>query len=193
MSDPAQQLEKKYTYADYLTWPSDRRWELINGIVYSMAPAPSKTHQEISRELITLFNVYLKNKPCQLFHAPFDVRLSENTENEIDIHTVVQPDLLVVCDEEKLDEKGCKGAPDLIIEILSPATAVRDMKEKLYLYEQHGVKEYWIVHPMNRLVEIFRTGETGEYKRPEVYANKEVIKVGLFPDLDISLEDIFQT
>ena len=135
-----------YTYKDYVLWPDEERWELINGAAFNMSPAPSRFHQKISGTLFSKIHHYLEGKPCEVYHAPFDVRLPEGNEPEEDIITVVQPDIAIICDRSKLDDKGCKGSPDLVIEIVSPHTVSKDMKEKLALYEKHGVKEYWIIH-----------------------------------------------
>lgn len=149
--------DHKFTYKEYCSWPNDERWELIDGAAYDMSPAPSSRHQSISSILHnSLFN-FLKNKPCKTFAAPFDVMLPEfpmGNENEID--TIVQPDISVICDSSKIIEKGCLGAPDLIIEILSPSTSKKDLNEKFQLYEKHGVKEYWIVDPGNKYIRVFQ-------------------------------------
>jgi Uma2 family endonuclease len=128
-------LEQAWTYADYCSWPDDERCELIDGVAYAMSPAPSRQYQELSGELFRQFANHLKGKPCKVYDAPFDLRLSEqNAASDNYVTTVVQPDILVVCDSSKLDDRGCNGAPDLIVEILSPATAARDLKEKFDLY-----------------------------------------------------------
>lgn len=191
MAIPAKKDDIRYSYADYLTWSDNERWELIDGTAYSMAPAPTIDHQRILRKLTYIIENFLQDKSCELFFAPIDVRLSENDTNDINIHTVVQPDLIVVCDPSKLDNKGCKGAPDLVVEILSPSTAARDMKEKFFLYEKYGVKEYWLIHPENHVVEIFKLNDQGVYNRAEVYVNDEVVAIGLFPDIKVPLAQIF--
>ncbi|MFW5975088.1 MAG: Uma2 family endonuclease [Bacteroidota bacterium] len=137
-------VKKKYTYADYLTWMDDIRRELINGFVKLMTPSPSRKHQELSVNFTRIFGNYTFKKGCKVFHAPSDVRLPKNgnTTSDKEIYTVVQPDIYVVCDLDKLDDKGCLGAPDFIIEIVSAQNAKRDVSEKYELYEKHGVKEY---------------------------------------------------
>ena len=130
MGPLALKLEERFTYGDYLTWDDGERWELIDGVPYNMSPAPTVRHQAISRELSTEFALYLRGKPCQLFAAPFEVRLPEVDESDELVETVVQPDLSIICDKSKLDEAGCRGAPDLIVEILSPSTAHKDLKVK---------------------------------------------------------------
>ncbi|NLG84767.1 MAG: Uma2 family endonuclease [Firmicutes bacterium] len=188
---PEAAAKETYTYGDYLTWPDDERWELIDGVPYNMSPAPSSSHQKVSGELFKQIAVYLTGKTCEVYAAPFDVRLPKGDEADELIETVVQPDLLVVCDPEKLDERGCKGAPDWIVEILSPQTAAKDMKIKRDLYERVGVREYWLVDPGNRTVEVYQSGDGGRYGRPEVYAAGDRVKVGVFPDLVIDLAAVF--
>lgn len=135
MSLPASN-KKKFTYADYLTWPDEERWELIDGQPYDMTPAPSTFHQSISMEFSIQIGSFLTNKGCRLFAAPFDVRMSEADEADTEIYTVVQPDLSVICDLTKLDKRGCRGAPDWIIEIISHATAAKDQTIKVALYRK---------------------------------------------------------
>lgn len=183
--------DRRYTYADYLQWPSDERWELIGGRAWNMTPAPSRFHQEISGELFLQFATHLRGKQCRLYAAPFDVRLPAPGESGESTTSVVQPDLVVVCDHAKLDDRGCNGSPDLVIEILSPDSAARDLREKLLLYENRGVPEYWVVHPTDRTVMVFRLGTAGVYTRPQTYAIGDRIPVGILPDLEIDLATVF--
>ncbi|AIS52772.1 hypothetical protein TKV_c16130 [Thermoanaerobacter kivui] len=187
---PLPKEDKIYTYADYLKWPENERIELINGQVYLMTP-PSRIHQEILGAIFYQFYDYLKNRPCKVYLAPFGVRLPKGDEksNE-EIKTVVEPDMVVICDESKLDNEGCKGAPDLIVEIVSPSTRKRDRVEKFNLYEKHGVKEYWIVEPEDKIVSVFVLQENKRYG-VKVYTDKDKIKVSLFDDLIIDLALIF--
>lgn len=149
---PLSKKDKIFTYEDYQAWPDEEHWEIIDSSAYLMAP-PSRIHQEISRELLTSFSVYLKDKPCRVYSAPFSVRFPSGDEKkDEDIKTVVEPDISVVCDESKLDDKGCKSSPDLIIEIVSPTSARRDKVEKFNLYERCGVKEYWLVEQEEKVV-----------------------------------------
>ena len=145
-------LNKLYTYADYLTWQFQERVELIKGKIFKMSPAPLNIHQAISINLIRDMSVFFKGNNCVIRHAPFDVRLIKKTAKDQEIETVVQPDICVICDREKLDDRGCIGAPDLIVEILSPSTKNKDIKDKFELYEQNEVREYWIVDPNNKTV-----------------------------------------
>jgi len=180
------ELGRRYTYSDYCTWGDDERWELIDGVPYNMSPAPTNAHQSISMSLSREFGVYLKGKACKVFHAPFDVRLNFDKGDD----TVVQPDLSVICDPKKLENgKGCKGAPDLVIEILSPSTTKRDKMIKFNKYLDAGVREYWIVDGEVGLIEVY-TLKDGAYQTA-VFGDDGVISVGIFDDLEISLVDIF--
>ena len=187
-------LNQIYTYADYLTWQVQERVELIKGRIFKMSPAPLRYHQEISGALFGEFRAYLKKTACKVFHAPFDVRLPKLQEqrNDDDIYTVVQPDIVVVCDRKKLDRRGCIGAPDLIVEILSPSTAARDVKDKFALYEESGVREYWIAIPSEALLEVFKLDTQGKYRLDRMYTREDTVKVGIFEDLSISLMEVFE-
>ena len=157
----------RHTYGEYCGWPEDQRYELIDGVAYAMAPAPTRQHQRLVGELFRVVADALEGSACEVNVAPFDVRLPEGDEANEDIVTVVQPDISVVCDPSKLDDKGCRGAPNWLIEVLSTATAGHDQVRKLALYERHGVGEYWLVHPVDRVVTIYRL-EDGAYGRPVV-------------------------
>lgn len=159
-------LSKRYTYADYLTWKFKERVELLRGKVLKMSPAPNRRHQKISIKLSYLIMQHLDGKACQAYTAPFDVRLPlpEARQEQGKADTVVQPDIVVVCDLAKLDEQGCNGAPDLLIEILSPGNSKREMKDKMELYESAGVPEYWIVDPLRECVTCYHLNEAGQYQ-----------------------------
>lgn len=187
-------LSKRYTYTDYLTWQFTEMVELIRGRIFRMSPAPGKTHQQISGNLFLVIGNYLKAKNCQLFHAPFDVRLPTPGNNADDpIDTVVQPDLCVICDPEKLQPEGCIGAPDWIIEILSPSTASKDLNEKFFLYQASGVQEYWIVHPEEGTVLVYVLDQNGKYHLPQVrpYSKEDQVASHVFPELVIPLVEVF--
>ncbi len=186
---PLPRPEQKYSYVDYLTWDENERWEILEGIPYMQA-APSRIHQEISMELATQFHTYLKGKTCRVFAAPFCVRLDVENNNE-DIRNVVEPDITIVCDNAKLDERGCKGSPDMIVEILSPSTGKNDKLIKFNKYEKAGVREYWIVEPDQKLISVFLLQPNGRYGRPEVYSEENKIKVSIFQDLEIDLSTVF--
>jgi len=185
-------IKETATYGDYLKWSNERRYELIDGQVYIMTPGPSRQHQKLLVELIRQFSTYLFDKECEIYAAPFDVRLPEGEEKEDDILTVVQPDLLVVCDEDKLDKKGCKGAPDLMIEIISPSSGGRDRRDKRDLYEKHGVKEYWLVDYNEKIVEVYLLNEDGQYGKPAVYLEDDKVPVDILNGLEIDLSYIIR-
>ncbi len=146
-------LTQIYTYADYIKWKFEERVELLRGKIFKMG-APSTAHQRISMQMGSTINAYLKGKPCEVFSAPFDVRIPRKTIEDKDIITVFQPDLCVICDPSKIDDRGCLGAPDIVIEILSPANNKKELKYKYEIYEEAGVKEYWIIDPREKSVQI---------------------------------------
>lgn len=191
MAIPEYKEYVKYTYKDYLNWSEEERWELIDGIPYNMSPAPTRRHQQISGALFAAIYNYLRDRSCEVYSAPFDVRLNINKEEDEAVTNVVQPDISVICDSMKLDDKGCMGSPDLIIEVTSPSTLKKDLKEKFYLYEKAGVKEYWIVYPDEKTIVTYRLNDNFKYGRPEVYSEEDTIKVGIFESLEIKLIDIF--
>jgi Uma2 family endonuclease len=191
MASPAEK-SRKFTYGDYLSWEDGQRWEIIDGKAYNITPSPSRCHQEVLTAIFSKFYGFLANNPCEVYAAPFDVRLPEQDQTEMDVTNIVQPDLSVICDPAKLDEKGCLGTPDLIVEIISPSTAARDYIEKLALYERRQVPEYWIVHPIDKTVMVFLLNDRLEYGKPRIYAAKHEIQVGLFPDLMIDLKKVFK-
>lgn len=186
---------QRYTYADYLTWTFGEMVELIRGRIFSMPPAPNLYHQKISGNLYLKIGNYLKNTPCQLFHAPFDVRLPlppNKKKNDSEIDTVVQPDICVICDISKLDIRGCLGSPDWIIEILSPGTSRKDLRDKYDIYQHAGVREYWVVHPHEHTLLVFRLNTKGEYESdPRPYVKGDVVRVGIFEDFNIELSEVF--
>ena len=180
----AEKLPQHYTYADYAQWPDDERWELINGEAYAMT-APQRLHQDIVFELGRQIGNYLQGKPCKGYTAPFDVRLPRKDEADAKIETVVQPDLSVICDPTKLDRLGCRGAPDWIVEVLSPSTTLKDMNTKRSLYELHGVREYWIIHPEDRWLMVYTLDAQDRYGKPDVFGMDEPTVVQRFADLSI--------
>ena len=187
-------LSRRYTYADYLKWKFSETVELIKGKIFKMSPAPDLFHQRVSGNLYGNIFAYLKGKSCDVFHAPFDVRLPlppDKIKNE-EIDTVVQPDIFVICDQNKLDMKGCIGAPDWIIEILSPSTAQKDLGEKFDIYEHAGVKEYWIAHPHEHTLLVYRLGGNGKFVgEPRPFVRSDKVPSRIFDDLLIDLEEIF--
>lgn len=197
MSDPKEIPAKTYTYADYCTWPDDKRFELIDGVPYDMTPAPGTLHQTLVGKLYRFLDEFFEGKPCKAFVAPFDVRLPKRDEPDDEVNTVVQPDVMVVCDETKLDAKGCRKAPDLVIEVLSLSTASRDQIKKRALYDRHGVREYWVVHPEDRIVYIYRRQQKDQFILAETLAAESedgrptALTTPLFPGLAIDLGRVF--
>lgn len=192
MSISSPKPDKKYTYADYLQWPDEERWELIDGVPYDMSPAPSTKHQAISMELGGQLWSFFHDKECRVFAAPFDIRLPQGEEKDEDIENVVQPDLSVICDRRKLDERGCKGAPNLVIEIISPSTAKKELNEKFNLYERSRVPEYWVVFPEFNVIVVYSLDSEGKYQKTGDYAAGQILNSELFPGLEINLEDVFR-
>jgi len=193
MSDPIKKGEPHHTYGEYCGWPEDQRWELIDGVAYDMSPAPSRKHQALSMEVSRQISNFLKGNPRRVYHAPFDVRLPaffNQEDGEID--TVVQPDIVVVCNREKLDERGCRGAPDWVIEILSPHTLQKDLKVKSVLYGKHGVRELWFLHPIDRSVMVFVLGPGGGYGRPRFYGPEDRVESSAVPGLTIDMKTAFE-
>ncbi len=191
MALPQLQQELKYSYNDYNTW-DEGRWELIDGVVWDMTPAPLRIHQGVLLELSVIFHQHFKGTNCEVYVAPFDVRLPDTeTADDYTTFTVVQPDISIICDASKLDKRGCVGAPDLIVEILSPSTAAKDLKVKRELYQNHGVKEYWLAHPTDRIVMSYVLDEDGKYNKSKIYDMEDILKSNLLEDLEIKLSEIF--
>ena len=189
MALPAEKA--RYTFADVLAWADEERAELIDGEVVLMAPAPTTAHQLISGELFGQLHSYLKGKKCKVISAPFDVRLFEQDgDSPEDIDTVVDPDISIVCDPSKLDKHGCKGAPDMVMEILSPSTQRHDRLVKLGLYQRAGVREYWIVDPDSSTVQVFLQRD-GSLQLHEVYDRQGVAKVNVLDGCFIELSKVF--
>lgn len=181
-------LNKQYSYSDYLQWQFQDRLELIKGYILKMSPAPSMVHQTVLNNVTGVFYINFKNKSCRVFQAPFDVRLPIQSIKKDS--TVVQPDLCVICDERKLDQRGCKGAPDLMVEILSPKNSRHDVHTKFNLYQEAGVKEYWIINPSEKVILIY-TLINGVFIGLKPQVEGEKINSPLFADLDIAVADIF--
>lgn len=178
-----------HTYGDYLTWPEDVRYELIDGDAYLMAPAPTVSHQDIAGEVYHQLRNALRGKPCRALIAPVDVRLPEADEADERIDTVVQPDVLVVCDPNKVSERGVRGAPDWVLEVLSPSTAGHDQVKKLALYERHGVREYWLVQPWGKVLTVY-TLRDGAYGRPATQELAGETLVGVLDGVVIQWDEL---
>ena len=174
--------KEKYTWDDYQSWEEGARYELIDGGLYTMVPAPTVIHQWMLGRLFVKFSIYLANRTEEVFLAPFDVKLSDNT--------VFQPDLCILCDLSKISNgKYCDGMPEMVIEILSPSSVKMDRKLKLEKYREYGIKEYWIVYPKEQFIEVFIfDGVNEEYM---TYTSEDSIKVSIFEDCVIDLKEIF--
>jgi Uma2 family endonuclease len=189
-------VQQKYSYADYLQWRFEEMVELIKGKIVKMSPAPLDLHQKTVTNLSGELYNYLKRKPCKMRIAPFDVRLLDGKKTAVadqEIFTVVQPDICIICDEKKLDVRGCIGAPDMITEILSRSTAAKDLTVKYDLYEENGVKEYWIISPHDQIIQVFDLDATTQkYQRRGIYTpeNCTTVRVQSIQH-DILIEDIF--
>lgn len=187
----ALRTEKHYTYADYLQWPDETRYELIDGEAFLMSPAPLVEHQEIAGEVFRQLANQLDGQPCRPYIAPVDVRLPRKFEADAAIDTVVQPDVLVVCDPSKIDRRGVRGAPDWVLEVLLPSTAAHDQIAKRRAYERAGVREYWLVHPGDRTLTVYVL-ENGQYGRPEIYELKDETPLGVLPGVSIAWDALVE-
>ena len=181
-------LTKQYSYSDYMLWQFQERVELIKGFVLKMSPAPNRFHQKVSQNVNFKILTFFDKHPCNVFVAPFDVRLPIKSKKKDS--TVVQPDLCIICDEVKLDDQGCNGAPDLIVEIISPNYRKHDLDTKFKLYEEAGVAEYWIIEPIDKFVLVYTLRE-GQYIGLKPFTEGEVITSPLFPDLKVAVDDVF--
>lgn len=188
--DPIQGI---YTYADYLLWKFEERVELFKGKIFKMS-APNRKHQEILGDLYLMFRNTFKAQPsegcCKVYIAPFDVRLPRKGNDDNQIDTVVQPDLCVICDPKKLDNRGAIGAPDLVVEIVSPGNTKKDLKYKFSLYEEAGVKEYWIIHPTDQTVSVFVL-DNDKYRGLAPIVEGDTLQSVTFPNLKINTNEIF--
>jgi Uma2 family endonuclease len=183
-------VSKTYTYADYLKWTFDERLELIKGKIFKMSPAPGSVHQLISGAIFAELYNYLKGKPCKVFHAPFDVRLNKRSINNKDIQTVVQPDISVVCNPLKIDEKGCLGAPDIVVEILSPGNNKKELQNKYEVYEENGVLEYWIIHPSEKTFLRYSLVEN-RYQASRLLTTGDEVITPILPGFVLKLDELF--
>ncbi|KQT22208.1 restriction endonuclease [Chryseobacterium sp. Leaf404] len=188
-------LNKTYSYADYLHWKFKERVELIKGKILKMSPSPNLVHQTVSKNINIILHQYLNGKTCQYFYAPADVVLADkkkSVQENKDIFTVVQPDLFVVCDLQKIaDGKKCVGAPDLVIEILSPGNSQKEMDTKFDLYQEAGVLEYWLVYPEERSINIFVL-QDGKYIGLKPFSDGQLLTSTLFPDLSVETSEVFR-
>jgi Uma2 family endonuclease len=191
MAKPKPREESIFTYGDYLKTPEGVRWEIIDGIMYDMTPSPLRIHQDISGELFFRFRLFFDRKSCKVYSAPFGVRLPDSDERDEMVKNYVEPDIAVVCDRTKLDDRGCRGAPDLIVEILSPSTASKDHIKKKGLYERSGVREYWLIDPINRISTVYVRQSDGMFGVPVILDASAKTRSAIFPDLEIDFAAIF--
>ncbi len=187
-------MDGTYSYADYLTWRLEESVELIKGKIMAMSPAPNRKHQSIPGNLFLHLGNYFKCKPCEVFVAPFNVKLYDRRKsllNNGEAFSAVQPDLCVICDKDKLTEQGCDGAPDWIIEVLTIGDNSKDVRVKFDLYAESGVREYWIIHPYSEAVHQFVLNQNQNYQLHAMHPGDEIATPHLFPDLQIDLNDVF--
>lgn len=184
-------LSKTYNYADYLQWRFEERVELIKGRIFKMSPAPSSFHQRISRKILVAIDSYLYGKRCEVFYAPFDVRLNKKSLTNEDVITVVQPDICVICDRSKIDKRGCIGAPDIVVEILSPGNNNTELQNKYEVYEENGVQEYWIVSPQNKTFLKYALNEDGVYVASKLLPSNAEVTTPILPGFVLKLADVF--
>jgi len=183
-------INKTYTYADYLKWTFDERLELIKGKIFNMSPAPGSIHQFVSGAIFNELYNYLKNKPCHVMCAPFDVRLKRRSGDDKDITTVVQPDLCVVCDPKKIDARGCLGSPDIVVEILSPGNNKKELQNKYEVYEEAGVLEYWIIQPIEKTF-LKYTLINGSFQPSRLLTIGDEVTTPILPGFALSLDELF--
>ena len=188
-------LNQTYSYADYLQWTFDERLELIKGKIFKMTPAPASSHQKISWIISGELYNYLKKDSCQAFSAPFDVRLPQTVNDDSDkkIFTVVQPDICIICDRTKIDKKGCTGAPDIIIEILSPGNNKKELRNKYEVYEESGVKEYWIVSPQDKSFLQYTLNSTGHYQASRLMTLGDEVTTPVLAGFILNLDTVFES
>jgi len=177
--------DKKYTYSDYIEWDDDKRWELIDGAAYMMS-APNRMHQKLLGNLHVQFYNFLKGKSCEVYLSPFDVRLNADTVDD----TVVQPDLVIVCDQTKLNDAGGIGAPDMVVEILSPSTARYDRNTKFNAYLKSGIREYWIIDPETKSLAVHILNDDNYITHP--YTDEETAPVHALEGCTINLSKVFE-
>ena len=175
--------EKRYTWQDYLTWPDEERWEVIDGVAYDMSPSPTERHQRIVLNMGSILRTKLGSNPCKVYVAPLDVYLDD--------FNFVQPDVMIVCNKEKIKDR-IYGPPDMVIEVLSPSTSLKDKRIKKALYERFGVKEYILVHPEEMFIERYSLAD-GKFREPDIFGPQEVLNLTSVEGMDISLWEVFET
>ena len=190
LKEPNTSYTGKYSYADYLTWQLDEMVEIIRGKLFKMTAAPSRLHQKVAGKLLYYLYGFLAGNPCEVYSAPFDVRLPKASIRNDEIFTVVQPDICVICDKDKLDDAGCLGAPDLTVEILSPGNNRKELQHKYEVYQESGVKEYWIIQPIEQTLLIY-TLQNGHYVSSRLKTSGDVVTSSVLPGFSLDLEEFF--
>ena len=185
-------FSKTYTYADYFNWPFEERVELIKGEIFRMEPAPNRLHQDILLAIAVRLGNYLNGKAGKIYMAPFDVRLPRASKDDAAIYTVVQPDICVICDLSKLDDRGCIGAPDIVVEILSPGNNNKELRNKFDVYQEAGVKEYWIIHPSERTFLKYTLNDDGLFQPSKLLVGGDQVTSAILPDFTLDLNEIFE-
>lgn len=185
-------LSGTYTYADYLKWEFDERLELIRGKIFTMSPAAGSFHQRVSGVIHGELYYFLKGKPCEVFSAPFDVRLPRRSKNDKRILTVLQPDICIICDPHKIDKRGCIGAPDIVVEILSPGNNKKELKNKYEVYEEAGVLEYWILHPEEKTFLKYTLDANGKFQPSHLLTLGDEVASPVLPGFKLSLDEVFK-
>ena len=183
-------LNKSYSYADYFSWKFEERVELIKGKIFKMIPAPDRFHQKLAGFVYRQLGNFLEDKPCEVYTAPFDVRIPRKSKEDMQIITVMQPDVCVICDPAKLDKRGCIGAPDIVVEVLSPGNNAKELKNKYEAYEEAGVKEYWVVSPQNQWLQI-HTLTNGKFEPSPYFVTGDVVTSAVLPGFSLSMDDLF--
>ncbi len=184
-------LSLTYSYAHYLNWLFDDRVELIKGKVFKMS-GPARLHQQVSINIASMLFNFLLGKPCKVYTAPFDVRFYNGSKADKDVHTVLQPDLCVICDSQKLDIRGCIGAPDIVVEILSPGNNKKELLNKYSIYEEYGVKEYWIVSPGYKTLLKYTLDMEGKYQPSKLLTLSEKVYSEVLPGFELDLDAVFE-
>lgn len=181
-----------YSYANYLNWLFDERLELIKGKIFKMSPAPSRIHQKVFGKIFVAMAKFLEGKSCEVYGAPFDVRFPSKGKEDKDIYTVLQPDICVVCDKSKLDDRGCLGAPDLVVEILSPGNNKKELLYKYKVYEEFGVKEYWVVSQSDQSILIYTLDNAGKFQPSKIFTLSEEVTSTVLPGFVLNIDGVFE-
>jgi len=178
---------KTYTYKDYMLYNENEKIEIIDGNIYDMSPAPSRIHQKLITEILFRIRSYIEtnNGSCEVYPAPFDVILKNNDEIIEDSKNIIQPDISVICDKNKLTDKGCTGSPDMIVEVVSPYNPNNDFIRKLNLYDKYKVREYWIVNPIKKNILVYTLDENERYGMPDIYTFQDKVRVSIYDNLEI--------